>query len=43
MTDVFVRNALAECWAWLPGRFRGRNRAAEPWAGLSLVALMSAG
>jgi len=46
LTDVFVRNALAECWAWptLVGVFLGAEIARrQPWAGLLLVALMQCG
>ena len=46
LTDVFVRNALAECWAWptLAGVFLGAEVARRhPWPGLLLVAIMQAG
>jgi hypothetical protein len=46
LTDVFVRNALAECWAWptLVGVFLGAEIARrQPWLGFLLVALMQAG
>ena len=46
LTDVFVRNALAECWAWptLAGVFLGAEIARQrPWPGLLLIAVMQAG
>ena len=46
LTDVFVRNALAECWAWptLAGVFLGAEIARrQPWLGGLLVALMQCG
>ena len=46
LTDVFVRNALAECWAWptLAGVFLGAEIARRrPWIGLLAVAVMQAG
>ena len=46
LTDVFVRNALAECWAWptLVGVFLGAEIARRQlWVGLLLVALMQCG
>jgi hypothetical protein len=46
LTDVFVRNALAECWAWvaLPGVFWGMEVARRyPWPGILLVSVMYAG
>jgi hypothetical protein len=46
LTDVFVRNALAECWAWptLVGVFLGAEIARRrPWLGTLLVALMQCG
>jgi hypothetical protein len=46
LTDVFVRNALAECWAWptLVGVFLGAEIARrQPWLGALLVALMQCG
>jgi hypothetical protein len=46
LTDVFVRNALAECWAWpaLTGLFLGAEVARRlTWSGLILVAVMYAG
>jgi Predicted integral membrane protein len=46
LTDVFVRNALAECWAWptLVGVFLGAEIARRrPWLGALLLALMQCG
>jgi hypothetical protein len=46
LTDVFVRNALAECWAWptLAGVFLGAEIARrQPCFGGLLVALMQCG
>ncbi len=46
LTDVFVRDALAECWAWptLAGVFLGAEVARRhPWLGLLLIAVMQAG
>jgi hypothetical protein len=46
LTDVFVRNALAECWAWptLVGVFLGAELARKhPWPGLLFIAVMHAG
>src|ERR1043165_2856002 len=46
LTDLFVRNALAECWAWptLAGVFLGAEIARQRmWSGLLLVAVMQAG
>jgi len=46
LTDVFVRTALAECWAWptLAGVFLGVEIARRhPLAGLLIVAVMQAG
>ena len=46
LTDIFVRNALAECWAWptLVGVFLGAELARRhPWVGLLFVAVMYAG
>ena len=46
LTDLFVRNALAECWAWptLVGVFLGAEIARkQPWMGLLFIAVMHAG
>jgi hypothetical protein len=46
LTDVFVRNVLAESWAWvaLPGVFWGMEVARRcPWPGILLTSLMYAG
>jgi len=46
LTDIFVRDALAECWAWptLAGVFLGAEVARDhPWPGLLLIAVMQAG
>jgi hypothetical protein len=46
LTDIFIRNALAECWAWptLTGVFLGAEIARRhTWAGLLLIAAMYAG
>jgi hypothetical protein len=46
LTDVFVRNALAECWAWptLVGVFLGAEIARrQAWLGALLIALMQCG
>lgn len=46
LTDLFVRDALSECWAWptLAGVFLGAEIARRhQWTGLLLVALMQCG
>jgi hypothetical protein len=46
LTDIFVRNALAESWAWpaLPGVYLGMEIARRrPWPGMLLVSSMYAG
>jgi hypothetical protein len=46
LTDIFVRNVLAESWAWtaLPGVYWGMEIARRrPWIGILLVSLMYAG
>jgi len=46
LTDMFVRDALGECWAWptVAGLFLGAEIARrQPWAGLLLIAVMYAG
>ena len=46
LTDLFVRDALAECWAWptIAGLFLGAEIARQrPWLGILLIAVFYSG